>query len=60
MELLKRILGSIFVLFGLGVVILSGLSATGNAVLSGISMPDIGLVLSFLLGIIGLGLLVKK
>jgi hypothetical protein len=58
--LLKRVLGSIFVLFGLGVIVLSGLSVTGNAVLSNASFPDTSLVLSFLLGIIGLGLLVKK
>lgn len=58
--LLKRVFGSIFVLFGLGVVVLSGLSATGNAVLSRISFPDMGLVLSFILGIIGLSLLIKR
>jgi len=55
-----KVVSSIFVLFGFGVLILSGLSATGNAVLSGTSMPDVGLVLSFILGIAGLGLLVKE
>jgi len=60
MELIKGVVGSIFVLFGLGVIVLSGLSATGNAVLSNMALPDIGLVLSFILGIIGLGLIVKK
>ena len=55
-----KVVSSIFVLFGFGVVALGGLSATGNAVLSGTSMPDVGLVLSFILGIVGLGLLVKE
>lgn len=57
--LLKRVLGSIFILFGAGTILFGSLTLTGNIIASQYPIFNGGLILSFLLTLVGILLLFR-